>query len=69
MKKTFSLMLLAVLALGCSDNAAFKDAKMDRFVDGLMKKMTLEEKVGQLNLPVAGDIVTGEGKTVSPRAK
>ena len=64
MKKTFSLMLLAVLALGCSDNAAFKDAKMDRFVDGLMKKMTLEEKVGQLNLPVAGDIVTGEGKSV-----
>ena len=57
-------MLLAVLALGCSDNAAFKDAKMDRFVDGLMKKMTLEEKVGQLNLPVAGDIVTGEGKSV-----
>jgi len=64
MKKTFSLMLLAVLALGCSDNVAFKDAKMDRFVDGLMKKMTLEEKVGQLNLPVAGDIVTGEGKSV-----
>ena len=64
MKKTFSLMLLTVLALGCSDNAAFKDAKMDRFVDGLMKKMTLEEKVGQLNLPVAGDIVTGEGKSV-----
>lgn len=57
-------MLLAVLALGCSDKAAYKDAKMDRFIDGLMKKMTLEEKVGQLNLPVAGDIVTGEGKSV-----
>ena len=54
MKKAFSLMLLAVLALGCSDKAAYKDAKMDRFIDGLMKKMTLEEKVGQLNLPVAG---------------
>ena len=65
MKKTFSLMLLAVLALGCSGNkAVYKDAKMDRFIDGLMKKMTLEEKVGQLNLPVAGDIVTGEGKSV-----
>ena len=57
-------MLLALLALGCSDKAAYKDAKMDRFIDGLMKKMTLEEKVGQLNLPVAGDIVTGEGKSV-----
>lgn len=64
MKKIFSLMLLAALALGCSDKAAYKDAKMDRFIDGLMKKMTLEEKVGQLNLPVAGDIVTGEGKSV-----
>lgn len=57
-------MLLAVLAFGCSDQAAYRDAKMDRFIDGLMKKMTLEEKVGQLNLPVAGDIVTGEGKSV-----
>jgi len=36
-----------------------QDAKMKAFVDGLMKKMTLEEKLGQLNLPGAGDIVTG----------
>lgn len=36
-----------------------QDAKMKTFVDGLMKKMTLEEKLGQLNLPGAGDIVTG----------
>lgn len=33
--------------------------KMDKFVDDLMSRMTLEEKLGQLNLPVAGDIVTG----------
>src|SRR6476659_4209526 len=32
---------------------------MKSFIDGLMKKMTLEEKLGQLNLPGAGDIVTG----------
>ena len=25
-----------------------------------MKKMTLEEKIGQLNLPGSGDIVTGQ---------
>ena len=25
---------------------------MDRFIDDLMKRMTLEEKIGQLNLPV-----------------
>ncbi|MBP5572280.1 MAG: beta-glucosidase BglX [Bacteroidales bacterium] len=65
MKKTLSLLLLAGLALGCTGNkAVYKDAKMDHFIDGLMKKMTLEEKVGQLNLPVAGDIVTGEGKSI-----
>ncbi len=70
MKKTLSLILFAALALGCTGNKAIhKDAKMDQFIDALMKKMTLEEKAGQLNLPVAGDIVTGEGKTVSPRAR
>ena len=33
---------------------------MKSFIDGLMKKMTLEEKIGQLNLPGSGDIVTGQ---------
>ncbi len=36
------------------------DAKMNSFIDGLMKKMTIEEKLGQLNLPGSGDIVTGQ---------
>ena len=39
------------------------DAKMKTFVDALMKKMTLEEKIGQLNLPGSGDIVTGQAKS------
>jgi beta-glucosidase len=34
--------------------------RMKTFVDALMKKMTLEEKIGQLNLPGAGDITTGQ---------
>lgn len=37
-----------------------QDNKMNAFIDGLMKKMTLEEKIGQLNLPGAGDITTGQ---------
>lgn len=37
-----------------------KDARMKTFVDALMKKMTLDEKIGQLNLPGAGDITTGQ---------
>lgn len=36
-----------------------KEVKMILFVDGLLKKMTLDEKIGQLNLPGAGDITTG----------
>ena len=36
---------------------------MKTFIDGLMKKMTLEEKIGQLNLPSAGDITTGQAKS------
>jgi beta-glucosidase len=36
-----------------------QDAKMKSFIDALMQKMTLEEKIGQLNLPGSGDIVTG----------
>ncbi|OJV97887.1 MAG: beta-glucosidase [Sphingobacteriales bacterium 44-61] len=37
-----------------------QDAKMNAFITTLMKKMTLEEKLGQLNLPGAGDITTGQ---------
>lgn len=37
-----------------------QDPKMKAFVDALMKKMTLDEKIGQLNLPGSGDIVTGQ---------
>src|SRR6476620_9771762 len=33
---------------------------MNTFVSALMKKMTLDEKLGQLNLPGAGDITTGQ---------
>ena len=39
------------------------NAKMKSFIDALMKKMTLEEKIGQLNLPGSGDIVTGQAQS------
>ena len=29
----------------------------------ILAQMTLEEKIGQLNLPVTGDIVTGQAKS------
>jgi beta-glucosidase len=34
--------------------------RMKTFIDALMNKMTLDEKIGQLNLPGAGDITTGQ---------
>ena len=36
-----------------------KDAKKHQFVNSLLTKMTLEEKLGQLNLPASSDFVTG----------
>lgn len=36
-----------------------KEVEMDRFVTDLMGKMTIREKLGQLNLPSGGDLVTG----------
>jgi len=35
---------------------------MDKFIDDLMSRMTIEEKIGQLNLPVMGEITTGEAQ-------
>ncbi|MBI5857179.1 MAG: beta-glucosidase BglX [Sphingobacteriales bacterium] len=39
------------------------ETKMKSFIDALMKKMTLEEKLGQLNLPSAGDFTTGQAQS------
>jgi beta-glucosidase len=36
------------------------EVKMNRFISELMAKMTLDEKIGQLNLPSAGDFTTGQ---------
>ncbi len=38
-------------------------ASMKGFIDTLMSEMTLAEKLGQLNLPGADDIVTGQAKS------
>ena len=38
-------------------------AKKATFVNSLLSKMTLDEKIGQLNLPGAGDITTGQAQS------
>ncbi len=58
MTKKLMLLAVAVLAVACGRPSA--DKEMDRFIDDLMGKMTLEEKLGQINLPTGGDVVSGE---------
>ena len=55
-----SIIIIAAFLVTQFATAQNPDAKMKTFVDALMKKMTLDEKIGQLNLPGSGDIVTGQ---------
>lgn len=59
------ILSAAAITMCFSVNAVAQsgDAKMDKFITDLMSKMTLREKIGQLNLPASGDIVTGEAKS------
>ncbi|AIZ65021.1 beta-D-glucoside glucohydrolase [Hymenobacter sp. DG25B] len=69
MKRTFRTALLLALGLQLSPllqaqtptpvPAAAPDPKMDKFINDLMQKMTLDEKIGQLNLITVGFDVTG----------
>jgi beta-glucosidase len=56
--KTLAAILLLICSIARAQNAA--DAKMNAYITTLMSKMTLDEKIGQLNLPGAGDITTGQ---------
>lgn len=59
-------LLAAVISASAATAMATPQAdkgKMDKFIDNLMGKMTLQEKIGQLNLPVSGEIVTGQAKS------
>ncbi len=63
MKKTLAVLtvtLLSFIGLHAQTAKPAADTKMKTFVDVLMKKMTLDEKIGQLNLPGSDDIVTGQ---------
>lgn len=64
LKKIFMAAAVAATALtACQSKSSSGDAEMDRYIDDLMGQMTLHEKIGQLNLPVTGDIVTGQAKS------
>ena len=60
LQKTIRLLSVGILFTSAlSAVQPSLDVKKDRFIDNLMSKMTLHEKIGQLNLCGAGDIYTG----------
>lgn len=74
MKKISSLLLLAVLV----SNSVFAQQKkvitpaqqkMNTFINTLMSKMTIDEKIGQLNLVTGGEATTGAAVSTDVEAK
>lgn len=62
MRKLIACLCVTIFALpGIAQNQT-DESKMNRFVSSLMKKMTLDEKVGQLN-QYAGGFATGPNNT------
>ncbi|XHR92737.1 hypothetical protein ACFJIV_20650 [Mucilaginibacter sp. UC70_90] len=68
MKKYFSSRLVIAITPLCLALMPYnkvlaqsktEDAKMNAYVKGLMSKMTLDEKIGQLNLVTIGAATTG----------
>jgi beta-glucosidase len=56
----FTCMLVLFNTLIFAQSKALRsDYKMNVFINALMKKMTIEEKIGQLNLPGSDDVITG----------
>lgn len=58
-----SLLLFSTTIAISSAQTTPTNPKMNTFITGLMAKMTLDEKLGQLNLPVSGDITTGQASS------
>ncbi|TCD07041.1 beta-glucosidase BglX [Pedobacter frigidisoli] len=61
------IVFLTSLALNISAQTkkpvSAEEAKMNTFITNLMAKMTVDEKIGQLNLPSSGDITTGQANS------
>lgn len=55
--------LPVILITAVTEVNAQIDKQMNSFIDKLMSQMTLEEKIGQLNLPVSTSFIAGERKS------
>ncbi len=56
---SFRLLVALALILPVVAHSQTAPQKMNQFVSGLMSKMTVQEKIGQLNLVVGGEATTG----------
>lgn len=61
-KTIFILAFLCSLSVFAQKKKTKSVSSKDKFVNELMAKMTLEEKIGQLNLPGSDDFTTGQAK-------
>lgn len=57
---TATVLLSSSMASAAIPSTRAEQEKMDKFINELMSRMTLDEKLGQLNLPPSDDIVTGQ---------
>jgi len=55
----FLFTVLFISTISIAQQTYQQDAKMNKFIKDLMSKMTLDEKIGQLNLVTPGGAVTG----------
>ncbi len=65
MKRILISLLLITALYSCSNergsgSASGLTAAQEKKIDSLMRVMTIEEKIGQLNLPSSGQIITGQ---------
>lgn len=72
MKKILVLFLIWCASSAVAGSGLYgqpRDAEMDRFISKLMQQMTIEEKIGQLNLVTAGEATTGAVVSTDVEAK
>ncbi|MDD7887533.1 beta-glucosidase BglX [Flavivirga sp. 57AJ16] len=62
--KNISILIVSIIFMGChsnqnNSNTPSNNNSFEAKVDSILSLMTVEEKLGQLNLPSSGDITTG----------
>ncbi|MCF7560449.1 beta-glucosidase BglX [Sabulilitoribacter multivorans] len=63
--KFISILIIALIFIGCNSGTKETSANnpFEAKVDSILSLMTVEEKLGQLNLPSSGDITTGSSSS------